>query len=1113
MPSPFEKQENPQYVETFVGLPAFMSPFMQQQACLNGLVLKADHGKLSALCDKYLNQVGTGEIRYLPLFSNVLFCSALMKIYSLNPAQENIGWMKETDISFWLVTVAWKKVGDSYVPDHLAYFLPYLFVDNPYAIASGREDYGFNKFAASFEGVEDFQKNGLTANAIVFETLSKETEGKMGWLLKVSAPGPKAADTETAKAPTQAMAAYQAIVAMMAGVDDIKKLDLSPLEGILGGPIAHFALELIADMLLHLADKIPMAFLKQFRSISRPEETCYQAIIEAPIKVTRFYNFDFLAPGYQVHIHQVPSHPIAECLGLEATLADGEWLANSKMGFCCEIDFVVENGLEVAKSLPKKEKIAVLGGGGGSLSAALGLTETAGWQEKYDITVYQMGWRLGGKGASGRNQVLADRIEEHGLHIWFGFYENAFRVMQSCYGALNRPSQAPLATWDQAFKPHNYIVIEDYHNGKWGHLNLHFPATPGTPGIGGRQFWPISYLAMLIKRMIDELPALTPFFGSSEPVANPASLLPKGVCQCLERLGLITTPTEEESKYPALYSLRLAHQLLTSLDTPEEHFHTQRLNPEQLEQLKLLFSEEGKSIFNDLINGCNDDKTEGFNSFISHASILYLLGDFIKFIKFIKWLERLLENDLRLLAILIELGIVIAFGLLSDLVWAAYHDLIHEPDYDRINDLDFRAWLLKHGASNDAAYSAPVRAFYDLTFAYPNGDTGANDPTTEGNFAAGTAVHAILLIAFAYKGAVMWKMQAGMGDVVFTPLYQVLRQRGVKFKFFHNITGLIANGAGDAIEKIMYDEQVTLKEGLSEYEPLIDVKGLPCWPSEPLYQQIAQGDQLKAEHIDLESFWTPWQAVKPGLCLEQGKDFDRIICGIPISALSFISQDLAQKSASWQAMLEHVQSVRTLATQLWLKADIEQLGWDAQSPVLDAYVQPFNTWADMSQTLWAENWPETLEPSNVSYFCGPLSDNGDPFPPQSDSAFPASQKFAVTEASTQWLNANIGVLWPAATTENGFNWALLNTPGADAKERFIARYCRANINPCERYSLSVAGTYKYRLKTDGSDFNNLYLAGDWIDNGYLNAGCVEATVISGLQAAQAISGISLGIVY
>ena len=78
-----------------------------------------------------------------------------------------------------------------------------------------------------------------------------------------------------------------------------------------------------------------------------------------------------------------------------------------------------------------KQKIAVLGGGLGSLSTVYGLTSQPGWDEKFDITVYQMGWRLGGKGASGRVQAKGDRIEEHGLHIWMGCYHNAFDMIQA----------------------------------------------------------------------------------------------------------------------------------------------------------------------------------------------------------------------------------------------------------------------------------------------------------------------------------------------------------------------------------------------------------------------------------------------------------------------------------------------------------------------------------------------------------------------------------------------------------------------------------------------------------------------------------------------------------
>ena len=77
-----------------------------------------------------------------------------------------------------------------------------------------------------------------------------------------------------------------------------------------------------------------------------------------------------------------------------------------------------------------KKKIAVLGGGTGSLSAVWSLTSLPDWQDRFDITVYQMGWRCGGKGASGRNPNVHQRIEEHGLHVWFGCYDNAWKVLR-----------------------------------------------------------------------------------------------------------------------------------------------------------------------------------------------------------------------------------------------------------------------------------------------------------------------------------------------------------------------------------------------------------------------------------------------------------------------------------------------------------------------------------------------------------------------------------------------------------------------------------------------------------------------------------------------------------
>ena len=62
-------------------------------------------------------------------------------------------------------------------------------------------------------------------------------------------------------------------------------------------------------------------------------------------------------------------------------------------------------------------------------------------QGRFEITAYQLGWRLGGKGASGRGP--SQRIEEHGLHLWMGFYENAFALMRACHAERHRLHPTP----------------------------------------------------------------------------------------------------------------------------------------------------------------------------------------------------------------------------------------------------------------------------------------------------------------------------------------------------------------------------------------------------------------------------------------------------------------------------------------------------------------------------------------------------------------------------------------------------------------------------------------------------------------------------------------------
>ena len=76
------------------------------------------------------------------------------------------------------------------------------------------------------------------------------------------------------------------------------------------------------------------------------------------------------------------------------------------------------------ESKDERIRVAVLGGGAGALAAVWGLVNSPD-ADRYDVTVYQLGWRLGGKARSGRNPEVADRVEQ---------FSESCVFPQFCYG-------------------------------------------------------------------------------------------------------------------------------------------------------------------------------------------------------------------------------------------------------------------------------------------------------------------------------------------------------------------------------------------------------------------------------------------------------------------------------------------------------------------------------------------------------------------------------------------------------------------------------------------------------------------------------------------------------
>lgn len=127
--------------------------------------------------------------------------------------------------------------------------------------------------------------------------------------------------------------------------------------------------------------------------------------------------------------------------------------------------------------MPKK--VAILGGGVSGLAAALELSDPR-HNGAFEVTIHQIGWRLGGKCASGRDMNVSLRIKEHGPHIFLGFYDNAFALLREVYSKL--PAGRPFATIEDALVPQSSLATMEQVGGIWLPWVINAPVMPGRPG-------------------------------------------------------------------------------------------------------------------------------------------------------------------------------------------------------------------------------------------------------------------------------------------------------------------------------------------------------------------------------------------------------------------------------------------------------------------------------------------------------------------------------------------------------------------------------------------------------------------------------------------------------
>lgn len=703
-------------------------------------------------------------------------------------------------------------------------------------------------------------------------------------------------------------------------------------------------------------------------------------------------------------------------------------------------------------------------------------------QSDYEIHVYERSWRLGGKAASAR--AADGRILEHGLHIWLGFYENAFRMMRECYAEVDKQGFGPTASlpeerlahgcFEEAFVPEPNIAVGIPHfGGEWAAWSGLFPPEPGLPGEPLDESSNPFSLAKYILRCLSL--ARTLMVSTIErPDAAPGDSRPdeRSTSDHLQNLNFDAASGEAgevliERAYrllrnSSLTSAAVLQQAATILERWLQSFDFAPQVPGTALKLATAVATQTRKILRDV------------------ASI---------------------DPAIRTKTDLIDMVLTIAVGLFRDRV------LFDKDGLDAINKFEYKAWLEKHGATKTSIVSPFLEGIYELVFGYEDGD---KKPA----LAAGVALRGALRMFFTYRGALLWRMPSGMGDAVFAPLYKVLR-RGrsdgsspVVFHFRHKLKrvelDLISKEL--CVSSLVFERQINAVAMGPPTGNALDKFG--CWPEQASsgIGGVGDGDLTLAYGRS----WNGFDAVifAGGVDGEDGfKLFQKAasdVCTRLQSAGDKINAQCQSLLDQWTKAIKLSRTVATQSAQVWLREDLEGLGWYRGSGLVTATGCKFATWADMTNTLSSErSWRAATntrltakggwsldDARSVAYFCSPLPEKDVKAAKRARSTLDAG----VNDRLDKLLEKDIRPLWPNAFRD-------LNT----AKTFELARHVQANFEGSDRYVQSPPGSLSARLSPLDRSVANMTVAGDWTANG-LDAGCVEAAVMSGMLAAYAISG-------
>ncbi len=300
--------------------------------------------------------------------------------------EANFGWISQHEITF-SIPLEWQRqrAGCWELVDQV-YVNPFIFVDSPLSLTTGREVYGWSKILTELSpGIHSWLSDPRGPQRL----MSLRVKGLAGMpapkgvllaeVVSEPPPNPSLVPPDLNNAWNPLVCIPRALLGSWSLLQDFCDLSAAlPIRGYGPSPLSFFE-RLLRSGRRNSPSQSESASgivtLKQFRDAEHPDCACYQALIHSEMTTRRFNRGGLLGDldllrgdttgGYRIRLHHLEALPILESLGLEAAREVGfesSYVATLRPVFPFWLDLDLEYGTGQAVCWRTRESDWVVAG-------------------------------------------------------------------------------------------------------------------------------------------------------------------------------------------------------------------------------------------------------------------------------------------------------------------------------------------------------------------------------------------------------------------------------------------------------------------------------------------------------------------------------------------------------------------------------------------------------------------------------------------------------------------------------------------------------------------------------------------------------------------------------